>query len=98
MAPRITELTERRRTALCDWVTANNVRPKDVPQNSDFSITTSDDGQRTIHYTAYVRDEATDNILVDPDDRHRAWREQRSTPCLVEPPAWLRIPGARTKP
>ncbi|MEU9014298.1 hypothetical protein AB0D12_31915 [Streptomyces sp. NPDC048479] len=93
MAPTVNnEDAEHWRIAMCDWLTANNVDPKGVPQDSDFDITTSGDGQRTIHYTAYVRTK-DGSKLIDPDDKTRAWQEQRSAPCLVEPPAWLRIPG-----
>ena len=83
--------SEALRQALASWMRANDVRSADIPVDSDFSITTGDDGSRTIHYTAYVRD-AEGHITLD-SDRH-ARTEKATAPCVVEPPTWLNIPGA----
>lgn len=78
--------TEEERAAICEWLAANGITPKDVPLHSDFSVT---DGQ--IHYTEFVRDEETGNILYDPA-AHSAVERPASTPCRVQPPASLNIP------
>lgn len=85
--------TERRRVAMCEWLTANGINPNHVPADSAFRIATGRSGQRTIHYTGYVTT-ADGNKQVDPEDRNRAWREERTAPCQVEPAAWLRIEEA----
>lgn len=85
--------TEKRRLALCDWLTANSISPNDVPLNSTLSISTTTGGQSLLHYEAFVRDPDTGNILVTEDGQD-AQRENRTTPCTVPPPSWLRIPGA----
>jgi hypothetical protein len=83
--------TEEERAALCEWLTANGVDINTVPIESSFSIVEEADGQRLIHYTQFVRDENTGNILADPDGG--AMERSASTPCTVEPPSWLNIPG-----
>ncbi|MFI2620471.1 hypothetical protein [Streptomyces sp. NPDC018584] len=88
--------TEKRRQALCAWLTANDVDPNRVPLHSNLSIIANGDGSRHIHYTEFIRDEETGNILADADGHPRT-RDVR-VPCIADPPAWLHIPtsGARS--
>ncbi|MEV4975579.1 hypothetical protein [Streptomyces scopuliridis] len=81
-----------RREAVCSWLRANDIDPRNVPEETELRVTTEADGQRTIHYTAFVRDQSG-NILVDPNDGNEAWRKARTTPCAVESPESLRIPA-----
>src|SRR5690348_11201215 len=62
----ITHPTEEERQALCEWLTANDIDYNNVPLDSMFAVTEEPDGQRLIHYTEFVRDEQTGNILADP--------------------------------
>ena len=82
--------SEARRQALASWMRANDVSPKDIPLDSEFTVTTGDDGSRTIHYTTYVRDD--DGILVGND--RLPMTTKATVPCVAEPPTWLNIPGA----
>jgi len=78
--------TEEERVAICEWLTANGINVKSVPLHSDFAVK---GGQ--IHYTEFVRDEETGNILYDPTTRSAVERTA-SAPCLVQPSASLNIP------
>lgn len=77
---------EDRRKALCDWLTANGIRPNDVPIDADLTITTEPDGTRIIRYEAFVLDAAGRKTL---DERgQNVAIEERTTRLLAEPPAW----------
>lgn len=86
--------TEEERVALCEWLRANGIDPDTVPlRDSDLRIDEKD-GQRVILYTQFVRDEPTGNILSDPHNPGPV-TSSASASCLVEPPAWLGVPGAQ---
>jgi hypothetical protein len=87
--------TEEERLALCEWLTANGIDPLTVPLHDSGLRITEHDGQQVIQYTGYVRCERTGNILSDPDASGPV-TSQATVPCLVEPPQWLRVPGADT--
>jgi hypothetical protein len=84
--------TEEERTALAEWMTANGIDILTVPLESDFAITEEPDGRRLIHYQEFVRDQETGSILADPVSRSPVQRSA-TAPCIVEPPAWLGVPG-----
>ncbi|KOG77893.1 hypothetical protein ACZ90_15405 [Streptomyces albus subsp. albus] len=65
-----------------DWLQANNI-PLRIPRR-DITVT-GPPGNRTIHYAAFVLS-ADGHIRVDPSDRGEPLTEERTTPCLVEPP------------
>ena len=65
-----------------EWLQVNNI--DHVIPRRDITIT-GPPGNRTIHYTAFALD-ADGHIQVDPHDRGEALMEERTTPCLVEPP------------
>lgn len=85
MAPTTPHDDEQRREALAQWMNANGVEPATVLR-SEFRITTSEDGQRTIHYKEYERGfaERTVPCTVDPPD----WLQ-----IPVEDPALFDLPG-----
>lgn len=83
MAP---SYSEDRRTALCEWLTANGVEPKNVPINSDLTIATDEHGARTVHYEEYALD-STGSRYIDERLQHAA-RVRRSAPLVAEPPEW----------
>ncbi|CQR59247.1 hypothetical protein [Streptomyces leeuwenhoekii] len=77
---------EARREELCAWLTANNIRPKDVPLDADLYLAPHPDGTVHIHYEAF-------HLTADGhrhlDERgEKAAIERRSTPLLVDPPDW----------
>lgn len=65
-----------------EWLQANNISLR-IPRR-DITIT-GPPGNRTIHYTAFVLS-GDGRIQVDPNDKDEALMEERTTPCLVEPP------------
>lgn len=77
---------EDRRKELCAWLAANNIRPNDVPIDGDLYLAPHPDGTIHIHYEAF-------HLTADGhrhlDERgEKAAVERRSTPLLVDPPAW----------
>lgn len=74
-----------RRDALCNWLTANGINPADVPIDGDLAIVETDAG-RAIRVEVEVRNE-DGRVLLD-EREHRAARELRTVPLLVEPPDW----------
>lgn len=86
--------TEEERLAICEWLTANGISPKDVPLHDSNLRIEEQDGQRVIRYTAFVRDELSGNILANPETSS-ARTSEASAPCKVEPPAWLAVPGGQ---
>lgn len=90
----VTLPSEEWRTAMCEWLTANNINIMSVPIDSPFAIAEEPDGQRLIRYTEYV---LTDDgrKQIDPEDPELAWLRSASAPCTVEPPAWLNVEGGR---
>lgn len=87
--------TEEVRLALCEWLAANGIAPNVVPLDDPGIRITEQDGQRVIRYTEFVRSELTGNILVDPD-KPEPITSRATTPLIVEPPAWLRVPEGDT--
>jgi hypothetical protein len=75
-----------RRKELCDWLTANRINPDTVPLHGDLTIHTVD-GQRVIHYEAFVRGE-NGRVMADERGENEAV-ERRTVPLLVEPPDWF---------
>lgn len=84
---------EEERRAYCEWLTANGISPRSVPRESTFAITDEPDGQRLIRYIEFV---LTDDgrIQVDPEARDTVWKRPATAPCVVEPPASLKVPGS----
>ncbi|WP_030186302.1 hypothetical protein [Streptomyces capuensis] len=81
-------LSDARREAICAWVTANGIHPKDVPENSAFSTRTDHEGRQFLRFDAVLRDPETGNILADPQGGPPL-TEMREVPLVVEPPgAW----------
>jgi hypothetical protein len=74
-----------RRDALCDWLTANGIDPHDVPVDGDLAIVDTDAG-RAIRVEVELRSE-DGRVLLD-EREHRAARELRTVPLVVEPPDW----------
>lgn len=74
-----------RRDALCDWLTANGIEPRDVPIDGDLTIVDTDTG-RAIRVEVELRGE-NGQVLLD-ERQHQAAREIRTVPLLVEPPDW----------
>jgi hypothetical protein len=66
-----------------DWLTANGINIRHIPFDSDLTISTSEDGQRTINYEEFIHDDAG---IIDFGDGPRTVR--RSAPLTVEPPDW----------
>ncbi|WP_127468792.1 hypothetical protein [Streptomyces sp. B27] len=64
------------------WLQANGI-PLRIPRR-DITVT-GPPGNRTIHYTAFVID-ADGHVMVDPGDEGEALMEERTAPCLIEPP------------
>lgn len=87
----VVDPTEVRRVALCEWLTANGVDPNTVPQFSTFAVL-EDAGARVIHYQQHVLT-SDGHAQVDPQDNESVWIRDATTPCTVEPPAWLQIAG-----
>jgi hypothetical protein len=87
--------TEEERVALCEWLNANGIDFNTVPLESTFAIVEGPDGQRLIHYIEFVVTD-TGHRQIDPEDPDTAWKRPAKAPCAVEPPAWLRVPGADT--
>ncbi|MFE6126652.1 hypothetical protein ACFQ6Q_00045 [Streptomyces sp. NPDC056437] len=85
MAPTTPQDLERRE-ALAQWMKTNGVDTATVSLHSAFRITTTEDGQRLIHYTAYERDFADRTVpcTVDPPD----WLN-----IPIDQPALFDIPG-----
>lgn len=75
-----------RRDALCNWLTANGINPADVPIDGDLTIIDTDTG-RAIRVEVELRGE-DGRVLLD-EREHRAARELRTVPLLVEPPSWF---------
>lgn len=68
-----------------EWLEANNIELL-IPRR-DITIT-GPPGKRTIHYTGFVLS-SDGRIQVDPKGEGEALMEERTTPCLVEPPATI---------
>ncbi|NEB42246.1 hypothetical protein [Streptomyces sp. SID14515] len=66
-----------------DWLQANNIELR-IPRR-DITIT-GPPGNRTVRYTAFVFN-ADGHVRVDPDNEGEPLAEERTAPCLVEPPA-----------
>lgn len=66
-----------------EWLQANNISLR-IPRR-DITIT-GPPGNRTIHYAAFVLS-ADGHIQINPNDEDEPLTEERTTPCLVEPPA-----------
>lgn len=69
-------------TLVKEWLQANNIELR-IPRR-DITIT-GPPGRRTIHYTAFVLS-GDAHIQVAPHDKDEALMEERTAPCLVEPP------------
>ncbi|CAL9667963.1 hypothetical protein SUDANB145_07260 (plasmid) [Streptomyces sp. enrichment culture] len=75
-----------RREELRAWLTANNIRPADVPLHGDLYLVPEPDGTVHIHYEAFHLT-ADGHKHVDEHGQNAAV-ERRHTPLLVAPPAW----------
>lgn len=76
---------DSRSKELCDWLTANHIRPGEVPIRGDLTIDTVD-GQRVIRYEAMLS--SADGRLMLDDRGEDVAIERRTMPLLVEPPGW----------
>jgi hypothetical protein len=86
--------TEEERLALCEWMTANGIDIHTVQlYDSDLRIT-EQDGRRLVRYTEYVLSD-DGRKQVDPQDESKDWMRESSAHCVVDPPAWLNVPGGR---
>lgn len=74
-----------RRTALCDWLTANGIDPNFVLVDGDLTIVDTDEG-RIIRVEVCVADE-NGRKQLDERGEHIA-TEIRMVPLVVEPPTW----------
>lgn len=74
-----------RRTALCDWLTANGIEPNAVPVDGDLTIIDTDEG-RAIRVEVFVRTE--DGKLALDERGVDVAMEVRTVPLVVEPPEW----------
>lgn len=74
-----------RRRALCEWLTAHDIEPHDVPIDGDLTIQDTDEG-RVIRCEVFV---AVDEAKVVDARGERGAREMRTVPLAVEPPAWF---------
>jgi len=73
-----------RRTALCDWLTANGIEPNTVPIDGDLLIVDTEHGQAIRCETFVQKDGAK---VMDP--RGGEAYEIRTVPLVVEPPSWF---------
>lgn len=71
------------REALCEWIKANGIQPASVAMR--WLSVEEQDCQRVIRYQAFKRT-PTGEVLMDPDEPHEAWTEERTAPLLVDPP------------
>lgn len=81
-----TDWPEDRREAFRAWLTANSIRPGDVPIDADLYLDPGPDGTPHIHYEAFHRT-ADGHVQIDERGKSAAI-ERRSTPLLVDPPHW----------
>ncbi|MFL3869265.1 hypothetical protein LT966_21940 [Streptomyces griseobrunneus] len=65
-----------------DWLQANGI-PLRIPRR-DITVT-GPPGNRTIHYTAFALSD-DGHVRIDLDDEGEALMEERTAPCLIEPP------------
>lgn len=84
-------LSERQQ-AVAEWLEANGIAPRDVPQNADLTIEDSPDG-RVIRCETFDRS-ADGRIQVD-ETANRAATKFVTVPLKVEPPEWWK---PRVKP
>lgn len=76
--------TKSHHEAVCEWLTANGISPKQIPRHGDLTIQTNNDGTRVIAYEAFV---LTEDGRLQVDERNeRPLVEKRTTPLVVEPP------------
>ncbi|MGQ4338079.1 hypothetical protein ACN6LF_001875 [[Kitasatospora] papulosa] len=75
--------SSRLHALVMEWLQTNNINH--VIPRRDITITGPPD-TRTIHYTAFVLS-GDGRIQIDPNNQGEALVEERTTPCLVEPPA-----------
>ncbi|MFD7995460.1 hypothetical protein [Streptomyces mexicanus] len=79
------DLTESRREAVCAWLTANGIDPRDVPQDADITI---DQGATGRFLRCEVFDRGPDgHIKVDERGKKPAILVI-NVPLKVEPPDW----------
>jgi hypothetical protein len=70
---------------LREWLQANGVDPCDVPVGEEITLEPlTPDGQRAIHFTAYLRN-AEGRFYLDEDTQGPAM-EARVMPLVVDPP------------
>lgn len=72
--------------ALRAWLTANSIRPGDVPLGGDLYLAPGPDGTTHIHYEAFHL--TSDGHKQLAERGNEAARERRATPLLVDPPDW----------
>lgn len=78
----VADLSEGRRLAICEWLTANSIDPSTVPLHSELHVDTKPDRTRFIRYEAFVTENGRKVASYTLD----AIRETREAPLLVEPP------------
>lgn len=77
---------EDRREALFTWLTANSIRPADVPIRGDLYIEPGPDGALHIHYEAFHLNSEGRKHLNERGNEVAL--EHRTAPLLVDPPDW----------
>lgn len=78
-------LVGNRRVALCAWLTANGINPRDVPQDADITIDKGPSG-RFLRCEAY--DRTPDGHLQADERGDHVALTVISLPLKVEPPDW----------
>jgi len=58
-------LSHEHREAICEWLTANDVDPHDVPMHGDLHTATKPDGTRVIRYTTLSREHREFPLVAD---------------------------------
>jgi hypothetical protein len=74
------------REAVCDWLTANGVDPRNVPVDGELWVDTDGNGIRTLHAEQFETDASGRHVLNERRDE--AARRQVAVPLVVEPPHW----------
>lgn len=77
--------TPNRREALCAWLTANGIRPNDVPQDADMTISEGTAGR---FLCCEVFDRSPDGHIQVDERGNKAAIKVVAVPLAVEPPDW----------
>jgi hypothetical protein len=81
-----------RREEICVWLGMNGIDPNIVSVSAPVTVEEDEGGQLAIRYSAFLLTEDGHKYVDSgtcgrPHDPNTAAREDRSVPCIVEPPA-----------